>query len=94
MVNCRTCGGSGKCTRCNGLGIITVGFLSKTEKECNKCGGVGDCKKCGGSGEIEALSTRISRVRCPKCGSLHDVESEERPFQIGCKCGTTLILKR
>jgi DnaJ-class molecular chaperone len=94
MTTCTVCKGSGKCTRCNGTGIIYVGFLSKREQLCNKCNGIGQCKKCNGSGEISTLTRKVTKVRCPKCGSLIQIESEERPFQTECKCGLTIILKK
>jgi uncharacterized membrane protein len=35
-----------------------------------------------------------ARVRCPKCGRVMEVTSTQRPLQIPCECGTTLMLKK
>jgi hypothetical protein len=34
------------------------------------------------------------KVRCPKCGKVTEVTSTQRPLQIPCECGTTLMLKK
>ncbi|UCE74449.1 MAG: hypothetical protein JSV56_01745 [Methanomassiliicoccales archaeon] len=36
----------------------------------------------------------VARVRCPKCGRVTEVTSTQRPLQIPCECGTTLMLKK
>ncbi|UCE36047.1 MAG: hypothetical protein JSW00_10845 [Thermoplasmata archaeon] len=44
--------------------------------------------------EKEAKPKEIARVRCPKCGKVTEVTSTQRPLQIPCECGTTLMLKK
>jgi uncharacterized membrane protein len=50
----------------------------------------------GGEGEEEegAKPKEAARVRCPKCGRVMEVTSTQRPLQIPCECGTTLMLKK
>ncbi|UCF07188.1 MAG: hypothetical protein JSW28_05905, partial [Thermoplasmata archaeon] len=49
-----------------------------------------------GEGEEEetAAPKEAVRVRCPKCGKVKEVTSTQRPLQIPCECGTTLMLKK
>jgi phage FluMu protein Com len=94
MYTCEFCRGSGKCTRCNGKGIVTVGFFSKNEKDCEICKGLGFCNECHGKGQIEYFSTTIARVRCPKCGTVNMIRSDIRPLEIHCDCGLNLIIKK
>jgi uncharacterized membrane protein len=49
-----------------------------------------------GAGEEEepAKPKEAARVRCPKCGRVMEVTSTQRPLQIPCECGTTLMLKK
>jgi hypothetical protein len=48
-----------------------------------------------GSAEEEAAKPKeVARVRCPKCGKVTEVTSTQRPLQIPCECGTTLMLKK
>jgi len=44
--------------------------------------------------EEKAKPKEIARVRCPKCGKVTEVTSTQRPLQIPCECGTTLMLKK
>ncbi len=44
--------------------------------------------------EEKAKPREIARVRCPKCGKVTEVTSTQRPLQIPCECGTTLMLKK
>lgn len=90
---CEYCNGSGKCTKCNGKGIVTVGFFSKNERDCNLCNGLGFCIECHGKGQIPYSSITIAKVRCPKCGSVNVVKTDKRPLEILCDCGTRLLIK-
>jgi uncharacterized membrane protein len=48
-----------------------------------------------GVAEEEAAKPKeVARVRCPKCGKVTEVTSTQRPLQIPCECGTTLMLKK
>jgi hypothetical protein len=48
-----------------------------------------------GPAEEEAAKPKeVARVRCPKCGKVTEVTSTQRPLQIPCECGTTLMLKK
>jgi uncharacterized membrane protein len=49
-----------------------------------------------GPGEEEEAPKpkEAARVRCPKCGRVMEVTSTQRPLQIPCECGTTLMLKK
>lgn len=55
---CRSCGGSGRCTGCNGEGKYWVdsglytGSGSRTRVNCGSCGGSGRCRVCYGRGTI------------------------------------------
>jgi uncharacterized membrane protein len=44
--------------------------------------------------EEKAKPKEAARVRCPKCGRVMEVTSTQRPLQIPCECGTTLMLKK
>jgi len=44
--------------------------------------------------EEKAKPKEVARVRCPKCGKVTEVTSTQRPLQIPCECGTTLMLKK
>jgi hypothetical protein len=44
--------------------------------------------------EEKAKPREVARVRCPKCGKVTEVTSTQRPLQIPCECGTTLMLKK
>lgn len=44
--------------------------------------------------EGAAAPKEAVRVRCPKCGKVKEVTSTQRPLQIPCECGTTLMLKK
>jgi uncharacterized membrane protein len=44
--------------------------------------------------EGAAKPKEAARVRCPKCGRVMEVTSTQRPLQIPCECGTTLMLKK
>lgn len=94
MYTCDFCHGSGKCSEYNGVGKLTVGFISKTEKDCFACGGLGLCKVCNGNGQIKQASNTIVRVRCLKCGRVKVIRTSKRPLEIHCECETVLILKR
>jgi uncharacterized membrane protein len=52
--------------------------------------------EAGAAGEEEeaAKPKEAARVRCPKCGRVMEVTSTQRPLQIPCECGTTLMLKK
>lgn len=56
--SCRACGGTGKCTACNGAGYYLantgyyVGDSSKSLIECGACHTTGRCQVCYGRGEI------------------------------------------
>ncbi|MBQ2718451.1 MAG: Na+/H+ antiporter NhaC family protein [Clostridia bacterium] len=51
VVECGSCGGSGVCADCNGLGII-VG----ANEECGSCEAAGVCADCAGTGSVVADS--------------------------------------
>lgn len=53
-VECRGCGGTGDCAKCNGSGKKD-GMLF-LEEDCRRCGGTGVCPGCGGSGVVVASS--------------------------------------
>jgi hypothetical protein len=44
--------------------------------------------------EEKVKPKEAARVRCPKCGRVMEVTSTQRPLQIPCECGTTLMLKK
>ena len=44
--------------------------------------------------EEKAKPREVVKVRCPKCGTVKEVTSTQRPLQIPCDCGTTLMLKK
>ena len=44
---CTVCGGSGKCSWCDGSGW-TIWQL----QECSHCGGTGKCSNCDGTGKV------------------------------------------
>jgi hypothetical protein len=94
MYTCIFCEGSGKCSECKGQGILTVGFILKTEKDCYVCEGLGLCNFCDGRGELSQPIDKINRVRCPKCGRVKVIRTSTRPLEIHCECETVLILKR
>ncbi len=51
-------------------------------------------EKTGAPEEEKPPTKQIARVRCPKCGKTTEVTSTQRPLQIPCSCGTTLMLKK
>jgi hypothetical protein len=51
-------------------------------------------EKTGAEDKPKPATKQIARVRCPKCGKTTDVTSTQRPLQIPCSCGTTLMLKK
>jgi hypothetical protein len=58
-------------------------------------GGIGAGFQAGAGEEEEAPKPKeAARVRCPKCGRVMEVTSTQRPLQIPCECGTTLMLKK
>jgi hypothetical protein len=94
MKICKACKGSGRCPVCSGRGLVTRGFFSQKERNCAGCDGMGRCPKCKGSGNAPVYSAKIVRIRCPKCGFLKDIFTKQRPVQIECICGTSLILRK
>ena len=77
--DCRTCSGSGKCHKCNGIGHNQCGACYGSGRiRCENCGGSGTCRRCrgrgqikcqrcGGSGYIEYNANGWQRERCPRC---------------------------
>lgn len=56
--DCRKCGGSGECDRCEGSGQ-RVSLDGRTKEYCTTCHGTGECQGCGGDGK--------TRHQCPAC---------------------------
>ncbi|QBG46396.1 hypothetical protein EGM51_02920 [Verrucomicrobia bacterium S94] len=59
FLECKACGGSGKCARCGGEGERETGIGNHTVR-CTACRGTGDCPVCGGAGG--------KTVVCRACG--------------------------
>jgi len=55
---CEECGGTGKCSRCDGSGYEEHGLfgLGLIEEYCTKCNGTGECSICRGTGKISQNS--------------------------------------
>jgi hypothetical protein len=93
MIECKICNGSGDCSFCLGIGLVTKGFFSKSEVHCAACDGTGLCARCDGSGEVKGILGKRIRIRCPECGFLKDVFTRQRPIQMKCICGATVVLE-
>ena len=50
MADCKGCGGTGKCSTCDGKGTIMSNSTIFTNK-CKKCDGSGNCTVCNGTGK-------------------------------------------
>ncbi len=48
---CRTCGGTGSCTKCYGSGAIVNSYNNKVQT-CVRCSGSGKCAVCSGTGAV------------------------------------------
>ncbi len=51
VVDCGSCGGSGVCADCNGLGVVF-----SANEECGSCEALGVCSDCAGTGSVVADS--------------------------------------
>lgn len=47
LIECRACGGDGKCVNCSGLGYDP----DDMGQWCEECDGTGTCPNCDGEGE-------------------------------------------
>ncbi len=56
--DCRKCGGSGECDRCEGSGQRSLED-GRSKEYCTTCHGTGECQGCGGDGK--------TKQQCPAC---------------------------
>lgn len=76
--DCRTCSGSGKCHKCNGIGHNQCGACYGSGKiRCNNCGGSGTCRRCRGRGQIT----------CQQCGGRGYIIRNINNSDVREKCG-------
>lgn len=66
MTTCHACNGSGKCTRCEGLGYLMRGSRGNEGAKdswlaCPTCDSTGDCQSCEGKGQIERAASPLSK---------------------------------
>lgn len=53
---CRSCDGTGKCSKCGGTGERDSEFMDRTV-HCTTCRGTGKCSTCGGDGKLTSRCT-------------------------------------
>ena len=73
--DCRSCGGSGKCSRCEGSGERTQA-IDGNKTHCTACRGSGKCTNCKGKG--------IMQFRCQSCkGRGRVLERQRTEIKLG-----------
>lgn len=59
VVKCTACGGTGRCSGCNGAGYKSTSSALRSKVVCLVCRGTGQCKSCNGTGG--------TREKCSAC---------------------------
>ena len=68
-LDCRSCEGTGKCSRCDGTGERTL-EINKDRIYCTTCRGTGKCAECRGKGVLQ--------FKCKACGGYGRVLQRQR----------------
>lgn len=57
-IKCRSCNGTGNCSRCNGTGKDPD--VIRAQVPCRRCNGSGKCPGCNGSGIVNGYRVLTS----------------------------------